>query len=199
MKSNKFYFGAFVTFLAFCLFFFFFFGFGITHAYSSKALKAKGSLAYSQDKAWDTKAQKEDVKLAGYTIEDLKNEVTKDETYYADKESIAAYQDQKLSKDGVKYYDKPTYADIKLNYEAQKREAKHDNKDAKDDADYATKKAEAYDSTKIEGWHIAYKPSDRDRDMDDHKTGDYDWNKTGDYDSYIAYKSIEKNPSTKQA
>lgn len=47
MKSNKFYFGAFVTFLAFCLFFFFFFGFKSARAESKKSMNAYRAAAYT--------------------------------------------------------------------------------------------------------------------------------------------------------
>lgn len=115
MKSNKFYFGAFVTFLAFCLFFFFFFGFGSTRAQSNKKdVKVQPVAAYQTDGERNYKASK---KESAYATDEAKNE---DYRYYATY-TVAYKGHQKDS--GMKYYDGSEYVDYDAEYYHESKDA----------------------------------------------------------------------------
>lgn len=148
MKHNKFFFGVFVTFVAFCLFFFFFFGFGTTQAYSTMSLKSKKVAAYYSDSVKTNWDHKDTDKLADYTTKEAKQE-----SYYHDKLYVATYKEQKSSKVEAKYYDKSQYLDHKSEYGEQKLEAKHGYEKVKDAAYYYAPDKD-YGSDK--GWDVAY-------------------------------------------
>ncbi|HEY9402450.1 MAG TPA: hypothetical protein VIQ24_07130 [Pyrinomonadaceae bacterium] len=137
MKSNKFYFGAFVTFLAFCLFFFFFFGFKSARAESKKTVNAYRAATYNLNYGTAPDATKKTADYSAYT--EYHTRYDQDTPYVATYNYRGQYADYNVMYKGVyDGYNTSEYNTSEYNTSEDEDTAKEDNQsgDARDDTKY---------------------------------------------------------------